>query len=101
MEDFTNVIKDKEALLSGKDNKFTAFMKIESQCETVDYVIEYTNLFLVSGIYDPVSKDIESLYIAQLLVDKTGDEYNHLMPVDTIRVFREKDTLAMAANWVF
>lgn len=101
MEDFTNIIKDKEALLSGADNKFTAFMKIESKCETVDYEIEYSNLFLVSGRYDPISKDIESLYIAHLLLDKKGDEYDHLMAVDAIRVFRETDVVAKYASWTF
>lgn len=85
--------KQYESTIQGSGNNFTVFFKVTGTGDGIDY----EEVQLYSGTID--ENGVHNLYNGFVLLDKSDDPYPYLVPVGTIRVFKDGDGWSEATTW--
>ena len=83
-----------DSYVSGKDNNFTVFFNIVG--DYGDGVTTYKMAYAISGT---ISENGIINYYDGFYMQEKNDPYEYLVPVGTIRVFKDMDGLAARTQW--
>ena len=84
---------------TGSDNTFTVFFKVKGTGVFYDYNVNYEEVQLYSGTID--ENGIHDLYHGFVMLNKSDDPSSHIVPVGTVRVFKDGDGWSETTSWPF
>lgn len=87
--------KNTESKISGFDNHFTIYFEMT----TINSGISSKQAYVVSGTMTPTG--IKDLTQGFYLKEKGYDPYDHIVPVGTMRFFKDEDGMSEATTWPY
>lgn len=85
------------AFISGEGDHFSVFFNTDKTAVFSDYTVYYKTALVLSGTK---TKDgIKDMYRAFVVVEKSDDPNNHIIPVDAIRILKDGDGLCSTTNY--
>ena len=87
------------SIIQGSGNNFTVFFKVTGTSVYYDYNVNYEEVQLYSGTID--ENGIHDLYHGFVMLNKSNDPNSHIVPVGTVRVFKDSDAWSETTTWPF
>lgn len=84
------------AFISGEENDFSVFFNTYGTSYHEDYNVDTKMALVVSGT--KTDKGIKDMTYAFVMVDKSDDPKGYIVPINTFRVFRDKDGLSVPTS---
>ena len=88
-----------ESVVQGCDSTFTVFFKVTGTSVYYSYDLDYEMIRIYSGTIE--EGGIRNLYHGFVMLSKSNDPYGYIVPVGTVRVFRDGDGWSEATSWPF
>ena len=85
------------AFISGEGNEFSVFFNTEGVTYFSDYNVYTKEALVLTGT--KTEKGIADFYYGFVMLEKSDDPKEHIVPVGTIRVFRDGDGLGAPVNY--